>query len=82
MVLANIHQEIVNRPSNIDARSLDSGDDLRADLNTGHCIFPTHTYLRDDIQPRVDLHCRKAIAHRMADILMGSVLEPEGEQPQ
>ena len=38
--------------------------------------------LRDDEQPRVDVHEREPVAERGVDARVAAVAEPEGEQPQ
>ncbi len=40
------------------------------------------TYLRNDFQPSIDLDVGEAIAHRMANVVVGTIFKPQGEQSQ
>lgn len=40
------------------------------------------TYLRDNLEPCVDLNSREPATHGMADIIVLSILEPKGQQAQ
>lgn len=44
--------------------------------------IPYSMYLGDDLQPCVDLDICEAVAHSVTDVVMSTILEPEGQQSQ
>lgn len=76
-MLSYIGEEVGDIPSDIGTGCLDTSDDLgSSELVSCQVIQRLGTYLRNDIQPCIDLDTTETTGHRMADLVVGAELEP------
>lgn len=79
MVLSNIGEEVSDVASDVGTGCLNTSNDL---INSGSVSWWSarpETYLRNDIQPCIDLDTTETTGHCMADLIVRTKLEPQSE---